>query len=137
MASRAGRPNKRSLLAYEDLERLGVDALKNLLETRELAMQAFKNHRGDNQNNDSGVGYLGLVMKADIEILGLKYAKLSAIAFKDMTSDDDKAEPMSTARAVEVIKNDIFNPDRQITQNVIEAINENREKLEELPMGKS
>jgi len=107
MANPKGSVRKRSLLAHDDLERLGINALENLLETRRLALESFKGFRGLSENSDSGVGYLGLVMKADLEILALKYAKMSAIAIKDFTDVEDR-KPMSTADAIKTILADPF-----------------------------
>lgn len=110
MARTPGAKARRTLMAYEDIERLGIDVLENLMETRKMALDAYKSGRGLSDKGDAGVGYLGLVMRADIELLSLKYAKLSAIAFKDISDNTSSEKTISTAEAVEIIKNDPFSP---------------------------
>lgn len=137
MARKHNSVNKRSLLALKDLERLGIEPLEMLLETRRTALEAFKSMRGFSDKSDAGVGYLGLVMRADIELLGLKYAKMSAIAIKDMTEKSDKA-PLNTAQAIDIIKNDPFAPEeiKEVpNEQIIEAMSKNFDSLA-LPKGK-
>ena len=137
MGKTVGSVRKRSLLAHADLERLGVEALDNLLETRKLALEAFKSMRGYSDKGDAGVGYLGLVMRADIEICQLKYAKLSALAISDMRDDSKESKPLSTKEAVEIIKNDPFSPKevKEIsTDRVVEVIDRQFNTLS-LPSG--
>lgn len=106
-----GAKARRTLIAYEDLERLGLNPLEQLMETRKLAMEAFKSFRGMSNNSDAGVGYLGLVMKADIEMVSLKYAKLSAIAIKDITNGESSSErSLTTEDAIKIIQSDPFSP---------------------------
>lgn len=139
MAKTRGAVHKRSLLAHDDLERLGINALENLLETRQMALDAFRSLRGYNEKNDSGVGYLGLVMRADLEILALKYAKMSAIAFKDVTDRSEDKKPMTTADAIKTIQADPFAP-KEIkelpTEKIIDAM-ESTIKTPFLPSGNS
>lgn len=137
MAKTRGAVHKRSLLAHDDLERLGINALENLLETRQMALDAFRSLRGYNEKNDSGVGYLGLVMRADLEILALKYAKMSAIAFKDVTDRSEDKKPMTTADAIEVLRSDPFcSPDLKElpTEKILNAM-ESKIKTPFLPSG--
>lgn len=137
MARKHNSVNKRSLLALKDLERLGIEPLEMLLETRRTALEAFKSMRGFSDKSDAGVGYLGLVIRADIELLGLKYAKMSAIAIKDMTDKSDR-QPMNTAQAIDIIKADPFAPQeiKEIpNEQIIDAMSKNFESLA-LPKGK-
>lgn len=129
--------NKKSLLAHIDLERLGIEPLENLLETRRIALEAFKSMRGFSEKSDAGVGYLGIVLRADIELLALKYAKMSAIAIKDM-SDNSEKKVISTSEAVDIIKADPFAPKefKEIPNDrIIDAMNKNFE-VPLLPNGK-
>ena len=123
-----GAKARRTLLAYEDIERLGIDVLENLMQTRKLALEAFTSMRGYSDKGDAGVGYLGLVMRADIELLSLKYAKLSAIAFKDLGKENESEKTISTKEAIDIIKSDPLSP-KEIktidTDRVLEAMKSN------------
>lgn len=122
-----GAKARRTLLAYDDLDRLGVNPLEQLMQTRRLALEAFTSMRGYSDKGDAGVGYLGLVMRADIEMLSLKYAKLSAIAIKDITSNEKSGEKqITTEEAIKIIQSDPFSPPeiKNIdTAKVIEVMN--------------
>ena len=125
MKGRPGSVNKRALLAHHDIERLGINALENLLETRQMALDAYKQMRGYSEKGDAGVGYLGIVMRADLEILALKYAKMSAIAFKDLTDRSEERQPLTTAQAIDAIKSDPFSPKEvkeMPTERILEAM---------------
>ena len=137
MAKTHGSVHKRSLLAHDDLDRLGVQALENLLETRALALKAFKDMRGYSDKSDAGVGYLGLVLRADLEIVALKYAKMSALAIKDMTDRSEAKQPLNTAQAIKVLQNDPFcSPElKEIpTEKILDAM-ESKIKTPFLPAG--
>lgn len=122
---RKGRPNKNSLLAHGDMERLGVNPIEMLVEVYREAMNAYKTGRGYGEKSDAGSQYLAVAGKAAIDLAKFKHPTLSAIAVKDMSQESEK-NPMTTAEAIEVIKSDPFAPKeiKEIpSEKILEAMN--------------
>lgn len=106
---RKGRPNKNSLLAHSDMERLGANPIEMLVEVYKEAMQAYRSGRGYGEKSDAGSQYLAVAGKAAIDLAKFKHPTLSAVAIKDMSEDSAKA-PLSTREAIDVLKSDPFAP---------------------------
>ena len=103
-------PNKRSLLAVTDLDRLGCNPIERLVELAEMNVKAFKEFRGYGEKGDAGVGYLSNATRIYIELAKFKHPTLSAIAVKDMTDDSETKQPMTTKQAIQTLAADPFAP---------------------------
>lgn len=122
---RKGRPNRTTLLALGDMDRLGVNPIEMLVEVYREAMNAYKTGRGYGEKSDAGSQYLAVAGKAAIDLAKFKHPTLSAIAVKDMTQESERA-PMTTAEAIDVIKSDPFAPKeiKEIeTDKILQAMN--------------
>lgn len=125
------RPNRqkrgvdvRSMMASYELDRLGVNPIEKLTqcvaeidELIKMNVDSFKAMRGYGEKNDAGTQYLsnairGVQEKASIytTLAKFKHPTLSAVAMKDYTDPGKSSEPMSTAQAISVLKNDPFSP---------------------------
>lgn len=107
--TRRGTPNRNSLVAMADMERLGINPIEMLLECFQEAMKSYKAGRGVSEKGDPGAQYLAVATKAATELAQFKHPKLSAIAIKDLTENETKT-PLTTAEAIEVMKADPFAP---------------------------
>lgn len=131
-----GRPSRKSILAHNDLERLGANPIEMLIEVYQEAMNAYKTARGYSEKGDAGAAYLGVAGKAAVDLAKFKHPTLSAVALKDMTDQTDK-KPLSTAQAIDIIKSDPFAPQdlKDIpTDRIVDAM-KSTIKAPALPMG--
>lgn len=141
------RPNRqkrgvdvRSMMASYELDRLGINPIEELNRCmtelkamKEEALKAYKDMRGYGEKNDAGTQYLASAIKAISDqaaiattLAKFKHPTLSAVAVKDMTDPGSAREPMTTAQAIEVIKNDPFaSPEvkNMPTERILEAMN--------------
>jgi hypothetical protein len=108
--SRAGIPNKRSLVAIADMDRLEIHPIEMLLKVYNHAIKAFENERGNTDKGDAGAGYLSVAGRAAGDLMAYKYPKLSAIAIKDLNSTQEAQKILSTQDAIEILKADPFAP---------------------------
>lgn len=137
---RKGVPNKVSLLAKHDLDRLGLNpieelhrCIQELKELKEEALKAYKEMRGYGEKADAGTQYLANAIKAvsDQAVIANNLAKfkhptLSAIALKDLNEDASHKAPLNTAQAIEVLKLDPFATKElkeMPTERIIESMN--------------
>lgn len=124
---RKGRPNRATLLAHSDMERLGANPIEMLVEVYKEAMAAYKSGRGYGEKSDAGSQYLAVAGKAAIDLAKFKHPTLSAIAVKDLTESTGK-EPLTTREAIDVIKADPFAPKeiKEIpTDRIVDAMKSN------------
>lgn len=136
---RTGVPNKLSLLAKNDLDRLGLNpieelhrCIQELKELKEEALKAYKEMRGYGEKSDAGTQYLANAIKAvsDQAVIANNLAKfkhptLSAIAMKDVSDTSGAKDPMTTAQAIETLKADPFSPQslKEIpTERILDAM---------------
>lgn len=134
----------RSMMASYELDRLGVNPIEKLLgcvaeldELIKMNVDSFKSMRGFMEKGDSGTQYLanairGTQEKASIytTLARFKHPTLSAVAMKDVTDNSHQKEPMTTAEAITVLKNDPFASDSlkaTSTEKIIEAMTIPRE----------
>ena len=124
--SRKSVRNKLSLMAHNDLDRLGANPIEMLVEVYREAMQAYKSGRGITEKADNGAQFLAVAGKAAVDLAKFKHPTLSAIAVKDMTPESESKEPLTTSQAIDVIKADPFAPKeiKEIpTDRIVEAMN--------------
>ncbi len=106
-SGRAGIPNKNSLVARAEMDRLGINPIEMLKRVFDEAMKSYETGRGMTEKGDSGVGYLATACAAAKELAGFKHPKLSAIAVKDVTSEESQARvSMTTQEALKVLQSD-------------------------------
>lgn len=85
MASpRARLPNKLSLAMRHILEERGIDLVKMQIDVYTKAMDAFDNHRGENEKSDAGPAYLGICNQAIATLARYAYPTMSAIKIEDL-----------------------------------------------------
>lgn len=136
---RKGIPNKVSLLAKNDLDRLGINpieelhrCMQELKELKEEALNAYKSMRGYSSEKDVGPQYLANAIKAVSDqasiahnLAKFKHPTLSAIAVKDLSDGASERQPLNTAQAIDILKNDFFAPKElkeTPTENIVEAM---------------
>lgn len=137
--SRRGKPNKISLNALTDLDRLGINPIEMLWECYQEAMKSYREGRGMSDKGDPGSQYLAVATKAATELAGYKHPKLSAIAVKDMTESDQR-KAITTAQAIAILKADPF-ATKEVqeiieTKSVVEAMESTIQKPL-LPIGEA
>lgn len=114
---------KQSLLAIQDIDRLGISPIELLLEVYTLAIEGYKQGRGISEKVDSGSAWLAVAQSAANNIASYKYPKLSAVAVKDIKDESDSAKPVTTADAIRIMSEDPF---RTISDSaVVEQIDSN------------
>jgi len=134
--SRKGIPNKLSMNAILDMDRLGINPIEALWECYQEAMKSYKSGRGMSEKGDAGSAYLAVATKAATELANYKHPKLSAIAVKDMSESDQK-KALTTEQAIAIIKSDPFATKevQQIeTRTIVEAMDSTL-KNQKLPFG--
>lgn len=136
---RSGVPNKFSLLAHKDMERLGLNPIEELKrcmdelkDLKEEALRAYKSMRGYGEKMDSGTQYLASAIKAVADQAAIanhlakyKHPTLSAIAVKDLSETNADRQPFNTAQAIEVLKGDPFAPQalkEMPTERILDAM---------------
>ena len=121
--SRAGRkpgiPNRTSLLATADMDRLGINPIEMLKQVYDEAMEGYRAGRGVSDKADTGAAWLSVARSAASDLASFKHPKLSAVAIKDLTQDSDTSRPVTTQEAIEIMKQDPF---AVKTADVIEQI---------------
>ncbi len=125
-------------LAFNQLERLGVEPLKELYEALTFAKEKTLSGGNLDQNGKSDQSnFLALWVKSAETLAKFRYPTLSAVAVSDIGGKDSN-KSLTTREAIEVIKNDPFAP-KQIkeinTDRVLEAMNEAKNILPSLPSG--
>lgn len=104
MADRSGSKNKRSYLAIDELDRLGVNPIERLMkiveeldQIKRTALEAYQTGRGMTEKGDAGPAYLGQAMaatskKSDIytTLAKFKHPTLSAIALKEVQQSESE-----------------------------------------------
>lgn len=124
-STRKGRPNRSTLMAHADLERLGANPIEMLVDVYRESMAAYKAMRGYSEKSDSGAAYLSVAGKAAVDLARFKHPTLSAIALKDMSEGSSRA-PLTTSQAIDIIKQDPFAPPeiKDIeTDKIVDAMN--------------
>ena len=136
---RKGVPNKISLLAKNDLDRLGINpieelhrCMQELKELKEEALLAYKSMRGYSSEKDVGPQYLANAIKAVSDqasiahnLAKFKHPTLSAIAVKELSDGHNERQPLNTAQAIDILKADYFAPKElkeTPTENIVEAM---------------
>lgn len=122
--SRLGMPNKRSLLAIHEIERLGLKPIEMMAEVYKRSMAAYIECRGLTDKSDAGASYLSVAGQMATKLASFQYPTLGAIAIQDMTDKKD-IKQMTTAEAVKIINGDPFlarqldlaKPDQPIVTN--------------------
>lgn len=136
MAKTPGAIGKRSLLAIDELNRLGASPLEEIYEALQFAKDKTKkggNFDADGKSDQSQ--WAALWLKAASELAVYKHPKLSAIAIKDMAMDAEKeAKPVTTLEAIKIIDNDPFNPKNITSEQVLDAM-KSQHKAPLLPSG--
>ena len=107
---RKGLPNKITLLAHADMERLGINPIEMLKEVYDLSIAAYKTGRGYSDKYDAGTAYLSNAVNAAAQLAKYKHPTMSAIAIKDVSEGPGGKTPMTTAEAVKILKSDPFAP---------------------------
>lgn len=134
-SGRGGLPNKKSLLARADMDRLGINPIEYLNKVFVEAMQSYQEAKNPKKNEEgkepyvvigAGAGFLSIASQAASQLASYYYPKLSAIAIKDMTGDGPEAQPLNTKEAIKVIESDPFRQHVE-TKDVISQINSNIE----------
>ena len=111
------------MLAFNDLERLGVNPIEMLVEVYKLSIQGYKEGRGITDKADSGSSWLAVARQAADNLASYKYPKLSAMAVKDVTEEGEGRSAMTTEEAVRIIKSDPFAiADDEVTEAMSSAI---------------
>lgn len=119
-SGRGGLPNKKSLLARADMDRLGINPIEYLNRVFTEAMNSYEKSY-PTEKGDPRPGYLAIARSAASDLASYYYPKLSQVAVKDFTKEQDAANLMSTKDAVKVIESDPF---KQIqTKDVVDQIN--------------
>lgn len=134
--SRKGIPNKLSMNAILDMDRLGINPIEALWECYQEAMKSYKSGRGMSEKGDAGSAYLAVATKAATELANYKHPKLSAIAVKDMSENTGKS-PITPEQAIRALQNDPFAPKeiKEIkTEEIIKTMNSTI-KTPSLPFG--
>lgn len=104
---RSGIPNKRSLLASADMDRLGINPIEMLKEIYDTAMEGYRQGRGISEKADSGAAWLSVARSAASDLASFKHPKLSAVALKDVRADSEgPAMPMTTIEALKILNAD-------------------------------
>lgn len=101
--------NKKSLLGTAELERLKLKPIEMMRDVFDRALKAYDEHRGVTDKHDPGPAYLSVAGQIAAKMAGFRYPTLSAIAVKDV-SEVDRIKPLTTAEAIEIIRNDPFSP---------------------------
>ena len=108
---RKGLPNKLSMTALADLERLGLNPIEMMKQVFDEAMTAYKSGRGYSDKNDAGTGYLAVAAKMATDLAKFKHPTISGIAIADLRGQDEAKEPMTTEQALKIIQSDPFAPE--------------------------
>lgn len=112
-----GIPNKTSLLATADMDRLGInpiemlkkvfdEAMTSYYESKEVVKTATGNEVKPYFQNASS--HLSIAAKAASDLAAFKHPKLSAVAFKDLSDGSESSRPATTQEAIEILKKDPF-----------------------------
>lgn len=104
-----GIPNKTSLLASYDMDRLGINPIEMLKKVFDEAMRSYEEGgKSPDAKIDPSAQYLSIARAAASDLASYKHPKLSAVAIKDLTSDSDSAKPVTTQEAIAILKQDPF-----------------------------
>lgn len=131
-----GRKNLRSFLAADEIRRLqlnpieqALNAIQQLDELIEMNITAYKSGRGLSDRGDSGPQYLSNAIRATSDkkdtymvLAKFIYPTLSAIAIQDIDQGDNLKKPMTTAEAVNILKNDAFLSQNITSEEVVMAM---------------
>lgn len=120
--------------------------MNELKELKEEALKAYTSMRGYSSERDVGPQYLANAIKAVTDqatiannLAKYKHPTLSAIAVKDLGSENADRQPLNTAQAIEVLKRDPFSPKElkeMPTERIIDAM-KSTISAPALPIGKS
>jgi hypothetical protein len=124
-SGRGGLPNKKSLLARADMDRLGINPIEYLNKVFVEAMKCYESSIPSDRG-DSRAQHLSVASQAASQLASYYYPKLSAIAIKDMTGDGPEAQSLNTKEAIKVIESDPFRQHIE-TKDVVSQINSNIE----------
>lgn len=106
-----GSFSKKTLLAINDMERLGVNPIEMLKQVFDESFRAYKDERGYSNKGDAGAGYLAVAGKAASDLASYKHPKLSAMAIADLTDANSSDRVLTTEQAIAIIKSDPFAPE--------------------------
>ena len=138
LSQRKGIPNKSSLTAHSDMDRLGINPIEMLLEVFKESMNAYRSGRGYGDKSDAGPYYLSCAGKAASDLARFKHPTMSAIAVADLSKGEGSGKIATAAEAMQAIINDPFAP-KEIkevnAEKVIEAM-KSTIQAPELPIGK-
>jgi hypothetical protein len=110
MAKPLGALNKRTMLAVEDLNRIGINPIEEIAEAMQFAKKmALKGGNFDSDGKTDQAQWGALWLRGATELAAFKHPKLSALAIKDLRDDAEaNAKPLTTAEAVKIIESDPF-----------------------------
>lgn len=104
-----GVPNKTSLLATADMDRLGINPIEMLKKVFDEAMNSYyEGGKSPDAKIDPSAQYLSIARAAASDLASYKHPKLSAVAFKDLSNPGDAAKPATTQEAMKILKQDPF-----------------------------
>jgi hypothetical protein len=124
-------------LAFDKLERLGLEPLQELYEAMTFAKnKTLEGGNFDKKNSTDQANFLALWIKSAETIAKFRYPMLAAVAVQVSGQEDRKS--LSTMEAIEVIKNDPFSTKevKEIpTGKILDAMQETGKMLPKLPSG--
>lgn len=103
-----GVPHKLSMAMRTLLEARGIDLIEMQMNIYKKAMEAYDNHRGDNEKSDAGPAYLSVANQAVNNMMKYAFPTMTAVKIDDLREDPKDQEPIDAKKIRERILNDPF-----------------------------